>query len=61
MSTITLAARSVMNPDYDNGEDVDIYQNDEKKKNTDHVKKGGKNRGELAMAEWGKKNKLLTA
>jgi hypothetical protein len=41
MSTITLAACSVMNPDYDNGEDDDIYQNDEKK-NTDHVKKGEK-------------------
>jgi hypothetical protein len=30
-----------------------------KKKRTNHVKK--KNRGELATAEWGKENKLLTA
>ena len=30
MSAITLAACSVMHPDYDSGEDDDIYQNDEK-------------------------------
>jgi hypothetical protein len=40
MSAITLAACSVMHPDYDSGEDDDIYQNDEKINYTDHVKKG---------------------
>jgi hypothetical protein len=36
----------------------DSLENNEKK-STNHVKK--KNRGELATAEWGKENKLLTA
>ena len=48
-----------MNPDYDNGQYGDKLSKITNKKNTDHVKK--KNRGELTMAEWGKKNKLLTA
>jgi hypothetical protein len=57
--TITLPANSVMNPDYDKGKYGDELPEQRIKKNTDHVKKN--NRGELAMAEWGKKNKLLTA
>jgi hypothetical protein len=50
-----------MSPDYDNGQGDMSYQNDKNKiKITDHVRKEKKG-GELAMAEWGKKNKLLTA
>jgi hypothetical protein len=55
----TLPAHSVMSSDYDNCEGDDSLENNEKK-STNHVKEK-KNRGELATAEWGKENKLLTA
>ena len=45
-----------MSTDYGNGEDHDGHQNNEKK-SVDHVKRK-KNRGELAITEWGKKNKI---
>ena len=39
---------------------TEVVAREKKERKTSHVKKT-KNHGELAMAEWGKKNNLLTA
>jgi hypothetical protein len=57
----TLPERSGISSDSNDGKDNGGCSKGKEERKTSHVKKKPKNHGELAMAEWGKKNNLLTA